>query len=348
MHMAVRRLALGIVLIVAVCGILLFSDWSRRDTAGQGIPRVALFQFASRALLDEGVAGVIEGLKERGFIPGKTIRIERFNAENDLPTANSISRAIIDGGYKLAISVSTPCLQTLAAANREGKVMHVFGLVTDPFGSGIGLNRDRPNEHPRYLVGNGTFQPVRDALLYAKQSYPALRRVGTVWNPAEACSGACMRVARATCKEFGLELIEAQAENSTAVGEAASSLLARNVDAIFIGGDNTVEMSMRSVVKVANEGHIPVIACAPGHADLGVLIGLGADYQEVGRIEGLLAGDILSGRDPATVPIGNVMPKKLGLNLTVLSRLHARWQIQPELLQSAAITIDENGQRHER
>ena len=290
MRTAIRRLSLGIGLIILVSGILLVSDWNRGNTAKHKIPRVAVFQFSSRPLLDEGVAGVIEGLKARGFIQGQTIRIEEFNSQNDLPTANSIARAIEDGGYDLAITVSTPCLQAMASANRAGKVTHVFGLVTDPFIAGVGLNRDRPLEHPRYMVGIGTFQPVRDALLYAKRSYPALRRVGTVWNPAEACSEACMRVARSTCKEMGVELLEAQVESSTAVGEATSSLLARGVEAIFIGGDNTVEMAMNTIVKLANEGRIPVIGCAPGHADVGALIGLGADYVEVGRAEGRVGG----------------------------------------------------------
>jgi ABC-type uncharacterized transport system substrate-binding protein len=179
MRTAIRRLSLGIVLILLVSGILLVSDWNCGNMAKHKIPRVAVFQFSSRPLLDEGVTGVIESLKARGFIQGQTIRIDRFNSENDLPTANSIARAIEDGGYDLAITISTPCLQAMASANRAGKVTHVFGLVTDPFASGVGLNRDRPLEHPRYMVGIGTFQPVRNALLYAKKCYPALRRVGT-------------------------------------------------------------------------------------------------------------------------------------------------------------------------
>jgi ABC-type uncharacterized transport system substrate-binding protein len=60
----------------------------------------------------------------------------------------------------------------------------------------------------------------------------------------------------------------------------------RGVEAIFIGGDNTVEIAMSVIVSLAIEGRIPVIACAPGHADEGALIGLGADYVEVGRAEG--------------------------------------------------------------
>jgi putative ABC transport system substrate-binding protein len=348
MRNVIRRLSLGLGLILAVSGILLVSDWNGNRAGKHKLPRLALFQFASRPVLDEGAAGVVEGLKERGFVEGQTIQIERFNAQNDLPTTNSIARALVDGGYDLAITVSTPCLQAMASANRAGKVMHVFGLVTDPFLSGVGLNRERPLDHPKCMVGNGTFQPVRNALLDAKRCYPPLRRLGTVWNPAETCSEACIRVARATCKEMGVELLEAQAESSTAVGEATRSLLARGVDAIFIGGDNTVELAMATIAKLATEGHVPVIGCAPGHVDSGAFIGLGADYIEVGRAEGHLAADLLSGRDPTTVPIGNLTPNKLALNLSVLSHLQARWVVPPDLLESAAIVIDEQGKRTEK
>jgi len=348
MRTAIRRLSFGIVLITLVSGILLVSDWNRGNTAKHKIPRVALFKFQSQPLVDEGVGGIIEGLKARGFIPGHTIRMEEFNAQNDFATANGIGRAIEDGGYDLAITVTTPCLQAMASANRAGKVMHVFGLVTDPFIAGVGLNRDRPLEHSRHLVGIGTFEPVRNALLYAKRCYPTLRRIGTVWNPAEACSEACLRVARPTCKEMGVELFEAQAESSAAVGVAASSLLSRGVEAIFIGGDNTVEIAMSVIVRLANEGRIPVIACAPGHADEGALIGLGADYVEVGRAEGQLAADMLSGRDPATVPIINLTPNKLALNLSVLRRLRAEWEIPRDSLEPAAIVSNEKGQRTEK
>jgi ABC-type uncharacterized transport system substrate-binding protein len=65
-------------------------------------------------------------------------------------------------------------------------------------------------------------------------------------------------------------------------------------------------------------------------------------------VEGELAAELLSGRDPATVPIVNLTPNKLALNLSVLRRLQAKWEIPPDVLESAAIVIDEKGQRTEK
>jgi ABC-type uncharacterized transport system substrate-binding protein len=343
-----RHVCLGLTLILLVSGILLFSDLRRREPVRGRVPRVALFQYSSRPILDDGVQGILDVLAGHGLVDGRTISIQKFNAENDMPTANSIARGIVGGGFDMVITVSTPCLQVMAGANREGKLIHVFGLVTDPFGSGVGLNRSKPAEHPRHLIGFGTFQPVRDALLLARRTYPSLKRIGMVWNPAEACSEACTRVARKTCTELGVELMEAQIENSTAVGEAASSLVARGVQALFIGGDNTVEMSMKSVVKAGEQGRIPTIGCAPSHIHAGALIGLGADYYEVGRAIGEVASGILRGQDPATYRIGDVLPKKLGINMTIPPRLREPWKFPPDVVASAVMGIDEKGQRWDR
>jgi ABC-type uncharacterized transport system substrate-binding protein len=345
MRQIVRRLWLGLALIAGVSGGLLLSDWHQHAAGARAIRRVAIFKFNSRPILDEGVEGAIDGLRRKGLVHGRNIQLQQFNAENDLPTANSISRSLADGSFDLVLTVSTPCLQTMAAANTAGKAMHVFGVVTDPFASGVGLDRSKPLGHPRHMIGVGTFQPVRDAFLLARKANPQLRRVGSVWNPAEACSEACMRIARATARELGIELAEANVESSTAVYEAANSLVARGVEALFVGGDNTVDVAIKSVVKAANRGRIPVFTCTPANIESGVLLGLGADYREVGRTIGELAGDVLNGYDPAKYAIADVLPKKLALNLAALAQVRGPWHVPDDMRASAALGIDEKGGR---
>jgi len=75
---------------------------------------------------------------------------------------------------------------------------------------------------------------------------------------------------------------------------------------------------------------------------------LGADYIEVGRVEGELAAEILSGRDPRTVRIENVLPKTLALNMGAMAGLRGAWQVPPDTLASAALVIDAQGHRTER
>jgi ABC-type uncharacterized transport system substrate-binding protein len=332
---SVRKLAFGVTLIIAASAVLLVSDWNRRERkAGPEtgtVRRVAIFQFASNSILDENVAGMIDALAKDGFIDGRTVSIQRFNAENDFATANTIAKAIVSGQFDIVLTSSTPCLQAMANANKDGTVIHVFSAVTDPYGAGVGIKGTGPLDHPRHLVGVGTFQPVEHTLEIAREMYPGLKRVGVVWNTAEQCSEACVLKARKKCKELGIELLEANVENSVGVLEAAKSVVGRGAQALWIGGDNTVELATHSVVAAGKEGRIPVFSNTPASVTKGELFALGADYFEVGSLSADLASRILKGLNPATIGVENIVPERLVINTQALQGLKDSWKIPPAL-----------------
>jgi ABC-type uncharacterized transport system substrate-binding protein len=83
----IKRLLPGVGLIVLAALVLLAADRGQRSSPGESLPRIAIFQFASRPVLDDCVAGAIEGLRAKGLEADRDIRIQLYNAENDLPTA---------------------------------------------------------------------------------------------------------------------------------------------------------------------------------------------------------------------------------------------------------------------
>jgi len=66
-------------------------------------------------------------LAENGFIEGKTIVIDEFNAHGDISVGNSIAKEMVGTGYDLLLTMSTLSLQAVANANRGGKTVQVFG-----------------------------------------------------------------------------------------------------------------------------------------------------------------------------------------------------------------------------
>ncbi len=338
----IRRLWLGVVLIAAASSILLMSDSSQRRS-GHALPRVALFQHSSQSALDDSVQGILTGLAEHGFIDGKTISVQRFNAENDIGTANAIARQITGGGFDLVITSSTISMQVVANANRAGKTKHVFGIVTDPFNAGVGINKENPLDHPKYMTGIGSLVPPELAFAMAKKMFPALKTVGLVWNPSESNSVAFTTAARAVVPRMGITLLEANAESSSSVQEAAASLVARGAEALWISGDVTVLVAAESVVKAATKGHIPVFSSIPPNIKHGTLFDVGANYFEIGRETGELAAKVLNGTDPATIPVVNLVPEEVAVNTLALAGLRDPWKMPPEISQSAQIVIDAQG-----
>lgn len=343
-----RRLTLGLVLIAAAAALLLWSDLGSRARAAAKntgeVKRAALLQHASQSILDHGREGMLQGLAERGWRQGQNLEVRRYNSEGDMPMAQTIAQQMASSGNDILLTVSTPSLQAVANANRSAKTPHVFALVTDPLASGVGIKS--PTDHPGWLAGYGTMQPVAKAFQTAREINPSLKTVGVVWNASEANSEAQVKLARKVCAEMGLTLMETPVESSAGVGESAASLTARGVEAIWVNGDVTVITAIDSLIAAANKAGIPVFTVIPPNVKRGALFDLGADYHEVGRLAGLLAGDILNGRDPAEIAIENVIPEVQTLNLQAAKNLGPKWRIPDALRQRASLVIEEDGTEH--
>lgn len=353
MNYIIKRLSLGILLILLASGVLLGMDVLQRRGRGSGserMPVVAIIQHNSSPVMDDGVRGMIDGLKRMGFEDGKSVQLKKYNAEGDMTTESTIAREVSGGKYDLVLTSSTPAMKAVANANKQGKVVHVFGLVADPFASDVGLTAGKPLDHPAHFVGQGSMLPVDVSFKLMKQALPSLKRVGIAWNPAEANSQIFTKAARKAAQEAGLEILEANVENSAGIVEALNSLIGRDAQVIWVGGDNTLMGSMQTVIDTAKRSNIPVISITPGKPDRGTLMELGLDFYEVGLGSGELAGRILKGEKPEKIPIEDVgtrVKHKLNVNLTVIKSLKEGWDI-PKSIQKQATTVVDNKGIHQK
>ncbi len=193
------------------------------------------------------------------------------------------------------------------------------------------------------MVGLGTMQPVAEAFRMARKLAPKLARVGVAWNPSEANSEACTKIARTVCQELGIELLEANVDNSAGVREAVASVIGRGAEAVWIGGDVTVLASIDSVVGPARSAGIPVFSNIPGCGAHGTLFDLGADYYQVGGKVGELAGRVLGGQPPASLPILYEVPAELWINRIALEQIKGGWSFPKEIEAKADVVFEQKG-----
>jgi ABC-type uncharacterized transport system substrate-binding protein len=341
-----------LLLIGGAAAVLLYSDLGSRhreqpSAVAERVLRVALVKHASIDPLDDGERGVIAALAARGYRNGERIELRQYSAEGDMATSNSIAKEVTSGDFDLIISVSTVSLQTIANANRYATPprRHVFGVTSDPYGAGVGVSRENHLDHPPWMTGLGSMPPVAEAFQVLRQLRPEVTRVGLVWNAAEANSVAATELARGVCAELGIELVEANADSATAAGEAAASVLSRGVDALWISPDVTTTTAADVLISTARKAGLPAFTSLPGQTAKGALFDVGADYYGIGYVQGELAADVLDGRDPATVPVENMMPVELHVNLTALEGLRDAWKVPDAVLEQAAVVIDADGTR---
>ncbi|HEY7322431.1 MAG TPA: ABC transporter substrate-binding protein [Candidatus Binatia bacterium] len=341
MWTVLKRLSLGGSLIVLSAAILLISDWHQGKAGSGKAPRVAIVQHSAHAALDEGIRGVLDSLNANGLIDGQNISLKRFNADGDFTVANAIAGQVVAAGFKLVITISTPSLQTVAKANSSGGMIQVFGLVVDPYHAGVGIGREGPLDHPKHLVGVPTPFPVADSFRLARRLFPGIRSVGVVWNPSESNSESTTVQARKVCAELRIDLKEVNVDSPVAVAEAAAALTVQGVQAIWVGGDNTVALALDSVISAARKARIPVFSSIPTEPNRGTLFDMGTNFYDAGKLTGKMAVEILGGIDPATIPIPDKIPEKLVVNKQALKGLKDPWAFPDDIVARADVVLDE-------
>jgi len=292
--------------------------------------RLALFLFSDNVLLVESSKGVMQALEQSGTLKQHRITIDTKNAQNEFYMAQSIAQDIVRQNYDYIITLSTPALQVMANINK--KIPHVFGAVTDPYRMGVAKNS---TDHLPNVTGVATFQPVATAIQVMRELLPNAQRIGMVWNPGEACSEACTLKARAAARQYNFELIESTVSSTSEVLDAVKSLIHKDIDVYLTSGDNTVIMALESIAALLRQHKIAYFTNAPSDIERGAIVGIGADYIEVGRATARVAEQVMNGQDPKTIPINDYVPQKMYINLSLAKELGIA--VPDDLLKRAAV-----------
>ncbi|MCY3020897.1 MAG: hypothetical protein NTW87_17915 [Planctomycetota bacterium] len=272
--------------------------------------RIALLVFNDNIILRQTIGGVMEELEKSGVLRKYNMTVDTKSAQGEFAMAQSIAQDFVRQQYDYIITISTPALQVTAQVNK--KIPHVFGAVTDPYRMGVAKTSA---EHQPNLTGVASFQPIAATVALMRKVLPNAKRIGIVWNPAEACSEACTYKTREVVKDYGFELIEATVSGTGEVPDALRSVLGRKVDIFFTSGDNTVNLARPTIAQILREKKIPYFTNAPNDVLQGSCVSIGADYVEVGRETGRMAVRVINGEDPRTIPIKDYVPKKIAVNL---------------------------------
>jgi len=282
---------------------------------GEELYTIGVFQFSSNAVLDRTIEGFLQAMTDAGYKDGENVRYQFRNAQADIPTAQLIARQLVASDVDLIFVVSTPALQ--AVLNEVEETPVVFGAVANPYIVGAGQSAE---EHRPNVTGASSTAPMRQTMELMLEALPDTRRVGVMWDPANANTHYEMEVAREAAAELGLEIVEVTISGSNEVLQGAQSLSTKDIDAFFTVLDNVVMDAFDSLAKVADQERIPLIAPATSLAEQGAAIGVGWDYSDNGYLSGQLVVRVMKGEDPADIPFQPLAKKLVYVNLDAAQR----------------------------
>jgi len=144
------------------------------------------------------------------------------------------------------------------------------------------------------------------------------KKIGMIWNSAEACSEACTYKAREAAKKYHFELLEENVNSSSEVIDALRSLISSKIELFITSGDNTVLMALESIAEILKQHRIPYFTNNPSNIESGAFLSMGADYYEVGRQTARLAERVINGEKPKDIPIQDYVPETMRINQSLV------------------------------
>lgn len=278
--------------------------------------RVGITQIIDHPALDAARQGFIDALADEGFIEGENITFDIKSAQGDMPTASTIAEGFVADQVDLILAIATPTAQ--AAAKATGEIPILITAVTAPVEAGLVDSLESPGGN---VTGTHDMNPIGDQLALLLEIVPDAKTVGVIFNSAEDNSLVQVEILEELAPGLGLTIKKAPVTGTGEVATAAESLVG-DIDAYYIPTDNTVVAAIASVVLVAEEHMIPIIAGEENTVAGGALATVGINYYNLGYQTGLMAAKILRGEAvPATMPVEAQTDYEYVVNLTAAENM---------------------------
>lgn len=303
-------------MIIQSAGAALALAGCRRSTRGSGKSRVGLLYFAPEAGAELCMKGLFDGLAQQGFVKDQNMEVIASHAQGEISNIPMLVQNFVTQGVDLIITLTTPCLTAACTAARNTHI--AFTYCYDPVAAGAGKSS---TDHLPNVTGVGSFPPVEETVDLIQKLVPHVKAVGTVYNSSEANSVKVISVARDIFRKRGIALQEVTATNTSEVYQSAQVACYRNVQAMWVTGDNTALQSFDAIVKATSAAKLPLIINDPEFTSRGALACVGIGWYPAGRAGGVLAARLLKGEDPAGIPFQQVVEQKLVLNQNIAAKL---------------------------
>lgn len=309
----------------------------QQETAEEPEPvvyKIGISQIVTHPALDATREGIIEGLAEMGYVEGKNVEFDYQNSEGDMTLVASIAQKFVTDKVDLIVSIATPNSQAAISAAENTDIPVVFSAVTDPVGADLISDWDsHPDEN---VTGVSDMVVVADDVKLIMEIMPEAKTLGTLYNAGESNSVFLVEKFKEACAASNIKVVEKTVSTSADVLTAAQALIGQ-VDAIWVGTDNTVVSGLEALIKVCEDNTIPFFPSDDPSIERGGIAAYGFDYKDIGIQTGRMIAKVLD-----KGKVANDIPVEMGqiINLTVNTAAAERYGVTiPQALIDKALTV---------
>jgi putative ABC transport system substrate-binding protein len=314
-----RIVALGVA--VALCGAVAQAQQPKK------VPRIGfLFNLSPSAAAARGEA-FRQGLRELGYVEGKSIVIEWRYAEGKLDRISALAAELVH--LKVDLIVTSGPSVTRAAKEATVAIPIVMTFDSDPVGDGFVASLARPGGN---ITGLSTLAPELSGkrLEILREVVSKLSRVvvlGTSTAPGQA---QMIREIELAAKAFGVKLQYLDVLEPKDIETAFRAVSKGRAQALLTLAGGILSSQRGQIAELAVKNRLPAIYHQSLFVEAGGLMFYGVNILDLDRRAATYVDKILKGAKPADLPVEQ--PKKFEFIINLKAAKQIGVTIPPNVL----------------
>jgi putative ABC transport system substrate-binding protein len=283
-----------------------------------GVPVIGLL--VTHAAADDPIFDHLRaGLRERGYVDGRTIRLEIVTAEGKLDRLPGLARELIRRNAQLIIAPNEMSTRAALEATRTIPIVMIGGLGYDPVKLGFIDSFARPGGN---ITGSyGLWSEVEVKLLEVlKDIMPSASVVAVLLEPQYGRSALPGLQRAAQSLDLRLEPIEVRTPAD--LSEALNTAQQKSADAVIHLTSPMFYVERTCLGWLSLRAGLPVISpMAVVSSESGALISYGTDEKVAWRRVAYYVDRLLKGEPAGKLPVEQTLKLKFVVNLKTASAL---------------------------
>ena len=300
-------------------GALLWALGSLADAQQQAkVPRIGYLGTASASANLVRIEAFRQGLRELGYVEGKSIVIEYRWAEGKLDRIPALAAELVR--LKVDIIVASGTTSTRAAKEATVTIPIVMGFNNDPVGNGFVTSLAHPGGN---ITGLSTLAPEISGkqLELLKEIVPKLSRVavlGSSTTPGNAQARREIELAAGALK-VQLQYLDVLATKDIETAFRAASN--GRADAVLVLQSFVVLPQRKQIADLAVKNRLPAIYYSIEYVEDGGLMTYSVSVTDLSRRAATYVDKILKGAKPADLPVEQPTKFELIINLKAAKQI---------------------------
>ncbi len=260
-----------------------------------------------------------QGLRELGYVEGKTVVLEARYAEARVERLPELARELV--GLKVDVIVASTDA-VIAAVKRETRTIPiVMAPSSDPVGSGFVASLARPGGN---VTGLSAISPELSGkrLELLREVVPGLSRVAFLWNPDVRGNLFDYKETEGAARSLRLELQSVEVSRAEDLDRAFSAITNQRAQALVLPAGNLIGFSnLGRITSFAQRNRLPTIFSQREYVDAGGLMSYGPSSSGMFRRAAVYVDKILKGAKPADLPVEQPTQFELVISLKTAKAL---------------------------